>query len=182
MKSQLAILKLLTLSIRDLFLSCSTCSSLDNDSCINKILPKIIIKMTCHVLVLVKCTSALWCMGQGYIRYYICPLGLCNTVGYFYSLLSFPHNHQPIIITQVEYMLGDSHIWSGLMKIKNDLLRMGKFTVGDGHKPVFGRVPGWITLLSKVNIHPCITLYRRRVQRWQQFLDRILWMCPLGDP
>jgi hypothetical protein len=26
------------------------------------------------------------------------------------------------IITQVEYMSGDSHFWSGLMKIKNDLL------------------------------------------------------------
>ena len=29
-------------------------------------------------------------------------------------------------------MPGDSHFWSGLMKAKNDLLRMGKFKVGDG--------------------------------------------------
>jgi type V secretory pathway adhesin AidA len=40
-------------------------------------------------------------------------------------------------ITQVEYMLGDSHFWSGLMEIKNDLLRMGKFTVGYGSQTRF---------------------------------------------
>jgi hypothetical protein len=43
--------------------------------------------------------------------------------------------HKTII--QVEYMPGDSHIWSGLMKIKNDLFRMGKFTVGDGSQTRF---------------------------------------------
>jgi hypothetical protein len=40
-------------------------------------------------------------------------------------------------ITQVEYMPGDSPFCSGLMKIKNDLLRMGKFTVSDGSQTRF---------------------------------------------
>jgi hypothetical protein len=40
-------------------------------------------------------------------------------------------------ITQVEYMPGYYHFWSGLMKIKNDLLRMGKFTGGDGSQTRF---------------------------------------------
>ena len=40
-------------------------------------------------------------------------------------------------ITQVEHMPGDSHFWSGLMKAKNDLLRMGKFKVGDGSQTRF---------------------------------------------
>jgi hypothetical protein len=34
-------------------------------------------------------------------------------------------------------MPGDSHFWLGLMKIKNDLLRMGKFTMGDGSQTCF---------------------------------------------
>jgi hypothetical protein len=37
-------------------------------------------------------------------------------------------------ITQAEHMPGDSQFWSGLMKAKNDLLRMGEFIVGDDHK------------------------------------------------
>ena len=40
-------------------------------------------------------------------------------------------------ITQVEHMPGDSHFWSGLMKAKNDLLRMGKLKVGDGSQTRF---------------------------------------------
>ena len=40
-------------------------------------------------------------------------------------------------ITQVEYMPGDSHFWSSLMKVKNDFLRMGKFMVGDGSQTRF---------------------------------------------
>jgi hypothetical protein len=39
-------------------------------------------------------------------------------------------------------MSGDCHFWSGLMKLKNDLLRMGKFIVGDGHKHVSRRMLG----------------------------------------
>jgi hypothetical protein len=35
-------------------------------------------------------------------------------------------------ITQVEYMLGDSHFWFGLTKVKSDFLRLGKFEIGDG--------------------------------------------------
>jgi hypothetical protein len=58
----------------------------------------------------------------------------------------------------------DSHFWSGLMKIKNDLLRMDKFKVSMGHKLVFGRMPSWKTPLSKINIHPYIILYARKVQ------------------
>ena len=35
-------------------------------------------------------------------------------------------------ITQVEYMPGDSQIWSGFMNIKQDFLRLGRFQLGNG--------------------------------------------------
>lgn len=34
-------------------------------------------------------------------------------------------------ITQVEHMPGDSHFWSGLMKVKQEFLRLGKFKLGN---------------------------------------------------
>jgi hypothetical protein len=57
------------------------------------------------------------------------------------------------------------------MKTKKDLLNMGKFKVGDGSQTRFWRMLGWITTLSKINTHSCITLYRRRGGQWQWFLD-----------
>jgi hypothetical protein len=33
--------------------------------------------------------------------------------------------------TQVQYMLGDSQFWVGLMKVKGEFLSMGKFDLGD---------------------------------------------------
>jgi hypothetical protein len=41
---------------------------------------------------------------------------------------------------------------------------MDKFKVSMGHKLVFGRMPSWKTPLSKINIHPYIILYARKVQ------------------
>ena len=35
-------------------------------------------------------------------------------------------------ITQVEHMPNDSHFWSGLMKVKLEFLRLGKFQLGNG--------------------------------------------------
>ena len=40
-------------------------------------------------------------------------------------------------ITQVEYMTGDSHFWAGLMKVKRDFLRFGRFNLGDGSQVRF---------------------------------------------
>jgi hypothetical protein len=58
-------------------------------------------------------------------------------------------------ITQVEYMSGDSHFWSGLMKIKNDLLRMGKFIVGDGSQTC-SREDAWLDNTPfKKGLSPC---------------------------
>lgn len=36
------------------------------------------------------------------------------------------------MITQVEHMPCDSHFWSGLMKTKQEFLRLGKFSLGNG--------------------------------------------------
>jgi hypothetical protein len=33
------------------------------------------------------------------------------------------------MITQVEYMFGDSHFWSELMKVKSEFLRLGEFEI-----------------------------------------------------
>ena len=35
-------------------------------------------------------------------------------------------------LTQVEYSLGDSHFWSGLVHVKPEFLRWGKFKLGSG--------------------------------------------------
>ena len=35
-------------------------------------------------------------------------------------------------LTQVEYLSGDSHFWSGLMRVKPEFLRWGKFKLGNG--------------------------------------------------
>ena len=35
-------------------------------------------------------------------------------------------------LTQVEYSPGDSHFWSGLMRVKPEFLRWGKFKLGNG--------------------------------------------------
>jgi hypothetical protein len=43
-------------------------------------------------------------------------------------------------ITQVQQQPGDSHFWSGLMKVKENLLRMGWFKLGDGTQI---RARGW---------------------------------------
>src|SRR6266498_3548994 len=40
-------------------------------------------------------------------------------------------------ITQVNYMPGDSHFWAGLMKVKRDFLRLGRFILGDGSQVRF---------------------------------------------
>jgi hypothetical protein len=58
-------------------------------------------------------------------------------------------------ITQVEYMPGDSHFWSGLMKIKNDLLRMGKFTMGDGAQTRFWE-DAWLDNTPVKNQYPSL--------------------------
>ena len=35
-------------------------------------------------------------------------------------------------LTQVEYSPGDSHFWSGLMRVKPEFLRWGTFKLGNG--------------------------------------------------
>jgi hypothetical protein len=35
-------------------------------------------------------------------------------------------------LTQVQYMLGDSQFWAGLMKVKGQFLSIGKFELGYG--------------------------------------------------
>jgi hypothetical protein len=41
------------------------------------------------------------------------------------------------MITHVEYMPGDFHFWCGLMKVKSDFMRLGKFKIGDGSQVRF---------------------------------------------
>jgi hypothetical protein len=58
-------------------------------------------------------------------------------------------------ITQVEYMPGDSYFWSGLMKRKNDLLRIGKFVVGDGSQTRFWE-DAWLDNTPFKNQYPLL--------------------------
>jgi hypothetical protein len=59
-------------------------------------------------------------------------------------------------ITQVEYMLEDSHFWSRLMKVKSDFLRLGKFKIGDGSQVRFWE-DAWLGNIAFKNLFP--TLY-----------------------
>lgn len=59
-------------------------------------------------------------------------------------------------ITQVEYMPGDSHFWSGLMKVKLDFLRLDKFEIGDGSQVRFWE-DAWLGNIAFKNLFP--TLY-----------------------
>jgi hypothetical protein len=45
-------------------------------------------------------------------------------------------------LTQVQYLPRDSQFWAGLMKVKEELLSLGKFDLGDGLKYNFGRIRG----------------------------------------
>jgi hypothetical protein len=40
-------------------------------------------------------------------------------------------------LAQISRRSGDSHFWSGLMKIKDQFLRLGHFQVGDGQNTRF---------------------------------------------
>ena len=40
-------------------------------------------------------------------------------------------------MTQVQYMLGDSQFWAGLVKVKGEFLSMGRFELGDGSQVRF---------------------------------------------
>ena len=65
-------------------------------------------------------------------------------------------------IRQVEYMPGDSHFWSSLMKVKNDFLRMGKFMVGDGSQTRFWE-DAWLETIPFKLQYP--DLYQRSLGR-----------------
>jgi hypothetical protein len=55
----------------------------------------------------------------------------------------------------VEYISGDSHFWSVLMKVKLDFLRLGKFEIGDGSQVSWE--DEWLGNISFKNLFP--TLY-----------------------
>jgi hypothetical protein len=56
---------------------------------------------------------------------------LINEVGVWQTILRNKYLKNRTI-TQVQHQPGDSHFWSGHMKVKEDLLRMGWFKLGDG--------------------------------------------------
>jgi hypothetical protein len=60
------------------------------------------------------------------------------------------------MITQVEYMPGDSHFCPRLMKVKSDFLRLGKFEIGDGSQVRFWE-DAWLGNIAFKNLFP--TLY-----------------------
>jgi hypothetical protein len=77
------------------------------------------------------------------------------------------------MITQVEYMPGDSHFWFGLMKVKSDFMRLGKFKIGDGSQVRFWE-DVWHGNIAFKHFFP--TLYeivRKKVQQLRQCLALI---------
>jgi hypothetical protein len=56
---------------------------------------------------------------------------LINEVGVWQTILRNKYLKNRTI-TQVQHQPGDSHFWSGHMKVKEDLLGMGWFKLGDG--------------------------------------------------
>ena len=59
-------------------------------------------------------------------------------------------------LPQVQAKLNDSHIWRGLLKIKEEVLVCGSF-LKMGNKRDFGRTLGWAKGHSKNSIHQFTT-------------------------
>jgi hypothetical protein len=45
-------------------------------------------------------------------------------------------------LVQVQLKSGDSHFWAGFMKVKNDFLKFGTFTIKDGSQIDSGKING----------------------------------------
>jgi hypothetical protein len=58
-------------------------------------------------------------------------------------------------LTQVQYMLGDSQFWAGLMKVKEEFLSLGKFDLGDGSQVRFWE-DSWIQSRPLKSLFPVL--------------------------
>ena len=82
-------------------------------------------------------------------------------------------------IEKVQWRPGDSHFWSGLMKVRDKLLSFGTFCLNNGTKSGSGKIDVLVILLLNTSTHPCITQYDRNKHQQQRPLV-ILLMCPFA--
>ena len=79
-------------------------------------------------------------------------------------------------ITQVEHMPGDSHFWFGLMKVKQEFLRYGKFNLGNEFKVRFWE-DVWLGNVAFRDQHP--DLYNI-VRKKSASVNVVLYSNPLN--
>jgi hypothetical protein len=77
-----------------------------------------------HLSLQNKCLLAKWIVS------------LLNTDGIWQKLLTKKHLNSKSL-SQVKAKPYDSHFWRGLMKIKDEVLQLGSFSVKDGEKTRF---------------------------------------------
>jgi hypothetical protein len=58
-------------------------------------------------------------------------------------------------ITHVQKKPGDSHVWSGLMNVKDSFLNLGHFQLNNGGMFAFRRIVGWVYLASVISLVIC---------------------------
>jgi hypothetical protein len=56
-------------------------------------------------------------------------------------------------ITHVQKKAGDSHLWSGLMKVKESFLSLGHMKLNNGKNIVSGKIDGWGISPFNISIH-----------------------------
>jgi len=80
-------------------------------------------------------------------------------------------------LTQVEHSPGDSHFWSGLMRVKPELLRWGKFKLGNGSLIRFWE-DTWLGNKPLKNQYP--TLYNIVRKKKSALVSSVLSSIPLN--
>jgi hypothetical protein len=83
-------------------------------------------------------------------------VNLLNTDGIWQKLLTNIYLNSKSL-SQVKAKPYDSHFWRGLMKIKDEVLQLGSFSVKDGEKTRFWEDTWLVALLSDLDIHQSIT-------------------------
>jgi hypothetical protein len=81
-------------------------------------------------------------------------------------------------LTQVQHMPRDSQFWAGLMKVKEEILSLGRFGLGDGSQVRFWE-DAWITPRPLKSIFPALYNIVRR--KWASVRTlTVLSLTPLN--
>ncbi|CAN6182020.1 unnamed protein product [Urochloa humidicola] len=100
---------------------------------------------------------------------------LINGDGVWHNLLRRKYLRDRTI-TQVQHMPGDSQFWTGLMKVRDEFLNLGKFSLGDGSQIRFWE-DTWITSLPLKVLYPSLySIVRKRSATVQS----VLFTTPLN--